>query len=293
MDPNQTCEFLLNQIKASNLNYTLEETPFSVTLSLKKTFIKDKNGFVRSSGICVSNLQPNTSANSSTLNTPINNISKSAVKTSGTTPIKISNTSSSSESTTFKTTFIPTTQLMEAPTNLYMNTIISNQATVNKPRDCINKNSTKYESEQILFSPTKFVSSTTPTMLMDSKTTAGIGNAKLNSSMLTTKVLVNSQGNTCSQSLPIPLSSEVACDEKFCIKKSDKSIEPQVSFEPNNSTDNRFKALEDISEISSEAFDEVEVLDDKKRDENLYEREPLQDTQKTFMISEQQEAILE
>ena len=66
-----------------------------------------------------------------------------------------------------------------------------------------------------------------------------------------------------------------------------------MSFEPNNSTDNRFKALEDISEISSEAFDEVEVLDDKKRDENLYEREPLQDTQKTFMISEQQEAILE
>ena len=128
---------------------------------------------------------------------------------------------------------------------------------------------------------------------MDSKTTAGIGNAKLNSSMLTTKVLVNSQGNTCSQSLPIPLSSEVACNENFGIKKSDKSIEPQVNFEPNISTDNRFKALEDISEISSEAFDMVEVLDDKKRDENQNKRKALKNTQKTFMILEQQEAFLE
>ena len=128
---------------------------------------------------------------------------------------------------------------------------------------------------------------------MDSKTTAGIGNAKLNSSMLTTKVLVNSQGNTFSQSLPIPLSSEVACDENFGIKKSDKSIEPQLSFEPNISTVNRFKALEDISEISSEAFDMVELLDDKKRDENQNKRKALKNTQKTFMILEQQEAFLE
>ena len=66
-----------------------------------------------------------------------------------------------------------------------------------------------------------------------------------------------------------------------------------MSFEPNISTVNRFKALEDISEISSEAFDMVEVLDDKKRDENQNKRKALKNTQKTFMILEQQEAFLE
>ena len=37
----------------------------------------------------------------------------------------------------------------------------------------------------------------------------------------------------------------------------------------------------------------VEVLDDKKRDENQNKRKALKNTQKTFMILEQQEAFLE
>ena len=51
MDPNQTCEMLLQHLKNSNLNYNLSESPFSVTIHLKKSFIKDKNGIPRSSGI--------------------------------------------------------------------------------------------------------------------------------------------------------------------------------------------------------------------------------------------------
>ena len=33
------------------LNYSINESPFSVTISIKKTFIKDKSGHVRSSNI--------------------------------------------------------------------------------------------------------------------------------------------------------------------------------------------------------------------------------------------------
>ena len=44
MDPFQTCELLLTHVRSSNLNYSLNESPFSVSLSIRKSFIKDKNG---------------------------------------------------------------------------------------------------------------------------------------------------------------------------------------------------------------------------------------------------------
>ena len=47
MDPFKTCDLLLSQIKRSNLNYNLTESPFSVVISIKKTFIKEKNGALR------------------------------------------------------------------------------------------------------------------------------------------------------------------------------------------------------------------------------------------------------
>ena len=52
MDPIQTCDLLLTYVKNSNLNFSLKESPFSVFLSIKKTFVKDRNGSVRFSKIC-------------------------------------------------------------------------------------------------------------------------------------------------------------------------------------------------------------------------------------------------
>ena len=51
MDANQTCDILLSLVKKSNLNFSLSESPFSVSLTIKKTFIKDKNGAPRVSNI--------------------------------------------------------------------------------------------------------------------------------------------------------------------------------------------------------------------------------------------------
>ena len=49
MDPFQTCERLLSHVKCSNLNFSLSESPFSVSLSIRKSFVKDKHGFDRRS----------------------------------------------------------------------------------------------------------------------------------------------------------------------------------------------------------------------------------------------------
>ena len=44
MDPIKICDFLLSKIKNSNLNFALSETPFAVSICIKKSFIRDKNG---------------------------------------------------------------------------------------------------------------------------------------------------------------------------------------------------------------------------------------------------------
>ena len=46
MDANEMCDNIITEIKRSHLNYTLEETPFSVRLSIRKSFLKGKNGQV-------------------------------------------------------------------------------------------------------------------------------------------------------------------------------------------------------------------------------------------------------
>ena len=51
MDASQTSDFILNMIKKSNLNFSLSESPFSVSVNIKKTFIKERDGSLRSSGI--------------------------------------------------------------------------------------------------------------------------------------------------------------------------------------------------------------------------------------------------
>jgi hypothetical protein len=50
MDANQTSEILLNLIRRSNLNFNIIEFPFSLTVTVKKSFIKNKNGSLRTSG---------------------------------------------------------------------------------------------------------------------------------------------------------------------------------------------------------------------------------------------------
>ena len=51
MDANQTCEIVLSYIKKSNLNWSIAESPFTVTVTLKKSFIKNKDGSLRESGL--------------------------------------------------------------------------------------------------------------------------------------------------------------------------------------------------------------------------------------------------
>ena len=51
MDASETSDWILSLIKKSNLNFSLSESPFSVSINIKKTFIKDKNGNPRPSNI--------------------------------------------------------------------------------------------------------------------------------------------------------------------------------------------------------------------------------------------------
>ena len=44
IDASKTCDVILSHIKSSNLNFSLTESPFSVHISIRKTFITDKNG---------------------------------------------------------------------------------------------------------------------------------------------------------------------------------------------------------------------------------------------------------
>ena len=47
IDLSQTCDLLLSYVKKSNLNFSLNESPFAVSISIKKTYVKDKNGTLR------------------------------------------------------------------------------------------------------------------------------------------------------------------------------------------------------------------------------------------------------
>ena len=48
---NITSKALLQLVKKSNLNFNIIESPFSVTITIKKSFIKNKDGTLRSSGL--------------------------------------------------------------------------------------------------------------------------------------------------------------------------------------------------------------------------------------------------
>jgi len=49
MDPVSTCDLLLSYLKQSNLNFYLVESPFSASIEIRKSFIKDLSGITRTS----------------------------------------------------------------------------------------------------------------------------------------------------------------------------------------------------------------------------------------------------
>ena len=51
MDPVTTCDRILSYLKQSNLNFYLSESPFSASVVIRKTFIKENNGSFRTSGL--------------------------------------------------------------------------------------------------------------------------------------------------------------------------------------------------------------------------------------------------
>ena len=50
MDPVKACDLVLFYIKQSILNFHIVESPFSASIKIRKTFIKDKTGIYRTSG---------------------------------------------------------------------------------------------------------------------------------------------------------------------------------------------------------------------------------------------------
>ena len=51
MDPVKVCDLVLSYLKQSNLNFYVVESPFSVSIEIRKTFIRDKSGTYRTSGL--------------------------------------------------------------------------------------------------------------------------------------------------------------------------------------------------------------------------------------------------
>ena len=49
MDAYQAFEIILNCVRNSNLNFLVTESPFSASITIKKSFIKEKNGSTRAS----------------------------------------------------------------------------------------------------------------------------------------------------------------------------------------------------------------------------------------------------
>ena len=60
MDAKETCESVLSYIRKSNLNWNIVESPFSVTITLRKSFIKNKDGSLLKSGLDPTNLDNQT-----------------------------------------------------------------------------------------------------------------------------------------------------------------------------------------------------------------------------------------
>ena len=51
MDANNATDVIVNTVKKSNLNFFIQESPFSLIINLRKTFIKTKTGLVLTSDL--------------------------------------------------------------------------------------------------------------------------------------------------------------------------------------------------------------------------------------------------
>ena len=63
VDASKTCDVILSHIKPSNLNFSLTESPFSVQIRIRKTFITYKNGYKIPGIFEKKSLEPNDNLN--------------------------------------------------------------------------------------------------------------------------------------------------------------------------------------------------------------------------------------
>ena len=52
MNPNYAADAIISSVKKSNLNFYIQETPFSLFINLRKTFINNKSGDILQSDHC-------------------------------------------------------------------------------------------------------------------------------------------------------------------------------------------------------------------------------------------------
>ena len=201
MNPNQTCELILKQIKESNLNFTLTETPFAVTLNIKKSFINDKSGSVKNSGFS----SPNQLLKKS-----------SSIKNTSNFQCNTSIQPSDLKATQFKKS--SSIHLMNIPTYMAMVPTSVTQSTQKQIE-------TNYDSTH---SSVPMTASKTPTTVLTNLITSSIKQ----DSMFSSRDLKIMKDNSHSDPVNI----------------SDYNNNPQLFSEPNVTTRNRFKALENVGD---------------------------------------------
>ena len=74
MDAYQTFELVLSCVKNSNLNFLLSESPFSASITIRKSFIKNKNGCARHPNISASSPQEQVIEENKMLNNEVNSL---------------------------------------------------------------------------------------------------------------------------------------------------------------------------------------------------------------------------
>ena len=52
MDPNHAADVIISSVKKSNLNFYIQESPFSIFINLRKTFIKNRSGNILEQATC-------------------------------------------------------------------------------------------------------------------------------------------------------------------------------------------------------------------------------------------------
>ena len=210
------------------MNFTLTETPFAVTLNIKKSFINDKSGSVKNSGFS----SPNQLLKKS-----------SSIKNTSNFQCNTSIQPRDLKDMQFKSS-IP---LMNIPTYMAMVPTSVTQSTQKQIE-------TNYDSTH---SSVPMTASKTPTTVLTNLITSSIKQ----DSMFSSRDLKIMKDNSHSDPVNI----------------SDYNNNPQLFSEPNVTTRNRFKALENLSDDScaeeqNAAFDDVAAFKNVDEKEN-YEKE--------------------